>query len=131
MTWVGAAGIEPERRVLVAHQRRVGQDAVAPGFSVAMTAHAYALLDSYVYGFALQEASLPFKPETVADVARPASQQISARDYPRFVEMATGHILQPGYDFGNEFEIGLGVILDALTASIPGNRERPSLTPSS
>ena len=24
-----------------------------------MTAHAYALLDSYVYGFALQEASLP------------------------------------------------------------------------
>ena len=26
----------------------------------AMTAHAYALLDSYIYGFALQEASLPF-----------------------------------------------------------------------
>ena len=101
------------------------------GFSVAMTAHAYALLDSYVYGFALQEASLPFKPETVADVAGPASRQISARDYPHFVEMATEHILQPGYDFGNEFEIGLSVILDALTASIPGNRERPSLTPSS
>ena len=30
------------------------------GFSVEMTAHAYALLDSYIYGFALQEASLPF-----------------------------------------------------------------------
>ena len=30
------------------------------GFSVEMTAHAYALLDSYVYGFALQEAALPF-----------------------------------------------------------------------
>jgi AcrR family transcriptional regulator len=29
------------------------------GFSVEMTAHAYALLDSYVYGFALQEAALP------------------------------------------------------------------------
>ena len=95
------------------------------GFSVAMTAHAYALLDSYVYGFALQEASLPFKPETVADVARPASQQISARDYPHFVEMATGHILQPGYDFGNEFEIGLSVILDALTASIPVTANAP------
>ena len=26
------------------------------GFSVAMAAHAYALLDSYIYGFALQEA---------------------------------------------------------------------------
>jgi AcrR family transcriptional regulator len=101
------------------------------GFSVAMTAHAYALLDGYVYGFALQEASLPFKPETVAGVAEPGSQQISARDYPHFVEMATEHILQPGYDFGDEFEIGLSVILDALTTSIPGNRKRPSLTPSS
>lgn len=29
------------------------------GLSFAMTAHAYALLDSYVYGFALTEASLP------------------------------------------------------------------------
>jgi AcrR family transcriptional regulator len=95
------------------------------GFSVAMTAHAYALLDSYVYGFALQEASLPFKPETVAGVAGPASQQISARDYPHFTEMATEHILQPGYDFGNEFEIGLSVILDALTTSIPGTANAP------
>jgi hypothetical protein len=43
--------------------------------------------------------------------------------------MATEHILQPGYDFGNEFEIGLNVILDALTRSIPANRERPSSTP--
>jgi len=33
--------------------------------------------------------------------------------------MATEHILRPGYDFGNEFEIGLNVILDALTSSIP------------
>jgi hypothetical protein len=90
-----------------------------------MTAHAYALLDSYVYGFALQEASLPFKPETVAGVAGPGSQQISARDYPHFVEMATEHILQPGYDFGNEFEIGLSVILDALATSIPRNRDVP------
>ena len=32
----------------------------AGGFSIALTAHAYALIDSYVYGFALQEASLPF-----------------------------------------------------------------------
>ena len=41
-----------------------------------MTAHAYALLDSYIYGFALQEASLPFEgPETVADVAEPMMQQ--------------------------------------------------------
>jgi len=38
------------------------------GFSVALTAHAYSLLDSYIYGFALQEASLPFDtPEQTAE----------------------------------------------------------------
>ena len=85
-----------------------------------MTAHAYALLDSYIYGFALQEASLPFKgPETVGDVAEPMLQQFPAGDYPHFVEMATEHVLQPGYDFGNEFEFGLTVILDALTGLLP------------
>jgi AcrR family transcriptional regulator len=100
------------------------------GFSVAMTAHAYALLDSYVYGFALQEASLPFKgPETVAEVAEPIAQQISAGKYPHLAEMATELILQPGYDFGSEFEFGLGVILDALARSVPDNRELPSRTP--
>ena len=39
----------------------------AGGFTVAQTAHAYALIDSYVYGFALQEASLPFEgPDSAA-----------------------------------------------------------------
>jgi AcrR family transcriptional regulator len=90
------------------------------GFSVEMTAHAYALLDSYVYGFAIQEAALPFQgPETVAGVAEPMMEQFPAGEYPHLVELATEYILQPGYDFGNEFEFGLNVILDALTRSIP------------
>ena len=94
----------------------------AGGFSVEMTAHAYALLDSYIYGFALQEASLPFEgPEDVAEVAEPMLQQFPAQAYPHFVEMATEYILKPGYDFGNEFHFGLDVILDALASSLPGN----------
>jgi AcrR family transcriptional regulator len=98
----------------------------AAGFSVAMTAHAYALLDSYIYGFALQEASLPFKsPETVGDIAEPMLQQFPAGTYPHFVELATEYVLQPGYDFGNEFEFGLNVILDALTKSIPDDSSEP------
>jgi AcrR family transcriptional regulator len=92
----------------------------AGGFSVEMTAHAYALLDSYIYGFALQEASLPFKgPETVPEVAEPMMRQFPAGEYPHLVEMATEFILQPGYDFGNEFEFGLNLIFDALTRMIP------------
>ena len=30
------------------------------------------------------------------------------------MEYATERVLQPGYDFGDEFEFGLDVILDAL-----------------
>jgi AcrR family transcriptional regulator len=92
------------------------------GFTVALTAHAYALLDSYIYGFALQEASLPFKgPESVDDVAEPILQQFPAGEYPHFLEMATEHVLKPGYDFADEFEFGLTVILDALTRLLPNN----------
>jgi hypothetical protein len=92
----------------------------AAGFSVEMTAHAYALLDSYVYGFATQESALPFDgPEAVAEVAAPMMEQFPADEYPHLVELATDYILQPGYDFGNEFEFGLNVILDALTKLIP------------
>ena len=96
------------------------------GFSVAMTAHAYALLDSYIYGFALQEATLPFNPETVTEATEAIARQF-AGEYPRLAEMATEHVLRPGYDFGDEFEIGLTVILDALTRSIPGDGSQPQL----
>jgi AcrR family transcriptional regulator len=92
----------------------------AAGLTVELTAHAYALLDSYMYGFALQEASLPFSgPDTAPDIAEPMIRQFPVGEYPHLVEMATEHILKPGYDFGDEFDFGLNMILDALTRSIP------------
>jgi AcrR family transcriptional regulator len=85
------------------------------GFSVELTAHAYSLLDSYIYGFALQEASLPFgTPEETAQVTREIADQMPAGEYPYLAEMATAHVLQPGYQYGSEFEVGLDLILDAL-----------------
>jgi len=90
----------------------------AAGFSIEMTAHAYALIDSYTYGFALQEAALPFEdPET--DVAEPIMDHFATSDYPHLVEMTSEYYLKPGYDFGDEFDFGLNVILDALGKSIP------------
>ena len=104
----------PGPETLRHHDATLGTLRVA-GFTVAMTAHAYALLDSYVYGFALQEASLPFKgPETVSEVAETMLQTFPVDEYPHLVEMATEHVLKPGYDFGDEFEFGLTVILDWL-----------------
>ena len=97
------------------------------GFSIPMTAHAYALIDSYVYGFALQEAALPFDgPDTVTTVAVPIMQRFAAGDYPHLVELATEHILQPGYDFGDEFGFGLDLILDALSRSLPTDQAAPA-----
>ncbi|WP_028636598.1 TetR/AcrR family transcriptional regulator [Nocardioides sp. URHA0032] len=85
------------------------------GFSPALTAHAYALLDSYVYGFALQEAGLPFDgADSVGDVAEPIMERFKTGEYPHLVEMATGYYLRPGYDFGDEFTWGLELILDGL-----------------
>jgi AcrR family transcriptional regulator len=90
------------------------------GFSVAMTAHAYALLDSYVYGFALQEAALPFNsPDSAAAVTEDILEHLSKDDYPHLVELATEHVLRPGNDFAGEFAFGLDVILDALAAWLP------------
>ena len=89
------------------------------GFSVEMAAHAYALIDSFVYGFALQEASLPFEGSTVAEVAAPMMELFETGEYPHLVELTKDFVLQPGYDFGNEFEFGLTLILDGLARSLP------------
>ncbi len=91
-----------------------------------MTAHAYALLDSYIYGFALSETSLPINgPESVAEVAAAMRQQHPLDDYPYLAEFSSEHIMQPDYDFGREFEFGLEVILDGLGRSRPMGRFSP------
>ncbi len=103
----------------LAHHDAVLGTLRAAGFSREMTAHAYALLDAFIYGYALQEASLPFEgPDGVSEVAAPIMELMSTGEYPHMVEMATSYYLQTGYDFGNEFDFGLGLILDALTRSI-------------
>ena len=90
------------------------------GLTLEMTAHAYALLDSYVYGFALQEANLPATGgDEMADLAGGLIQPLPDDVFPFLTEFATHHVLQPGYDFRTEFEFGLDLILDALEAMVP------------
>ena len=85
------------------------------GFSIAMAAHAYSVLDSYIYGFALQQASLPFKTSDEAvEVADSIHRQFPADAYPHLVELTVEHVLQPGYDYADEFEFGLDLILEGL-----------------
>jgi AcrR family transcriptional regulator len=85
------------------------------GFSIAGAAHAFAILDSYIYGFAIQEVSLPFQsPEEIAQVAGAILEGLTDDEYPHLREMTAEHVLQPGYDFGSSYEVGLELVLSGL-----------------
>ena len=91
----------------------------AGGFSIPMAAHAFSALDSYIYGFALQEATLPLgesEAETF-EVAQMMMTQVPADEYPNLTEFTVGHVLQPGYNYGDEFGFGLDLILNGLETS--------------
>jgi AcrR family transcriptional regulator len=90
------------------------------GFSIPLTAHAFALIDSYVHGFALSEVALPINgPDSVADVAGSMmAQHFDADSYPHLLEFTLEHVVKPGYDYGEEFEYGLELILDGLAQKL-------------
>lgn len=84
-------------------------------FSVEMATHANWLLDSYIYGYALQEASLPFDTaEELADMVEDVFlPQLPPDQYPYLTEAATT-LFASGYDPKNEFTFGLDLVLDTL-----------------
>jgi AcrR family transcriptional regulator len=87
----------------------------AAGLDIAMAAHAFSVLDSYIYGFATTKMNLPFDTSTeVAAVAKDMLEPFPANEYPNLVEFVTEHAMKPGYDYGDEFEYGLDLILDGL-----------------
>ena len=97
------------------------------GLSIEMAAHAFSALDSYIYGFALREASLPFDTaEETEEVAQMILKQLPPDEYPYLTELTVEHVLQPGYDYGNEFEFGLDLILDGLERTRDAARSRPA-----
>ncbi len=87
----------------------------AAGFDMAMAAHIYPLLDSYIYGFAMTQVNLPFENTAeVAEVAQSMLQAFPVNEYPNLAAFITEHAMKPGYDHANEFEWGLDVILKGL-----------------
>jgi AcrR family transcriptional regulator len=88
------------------------------GLTIEMSAHAYALIDAFIYGFALLEANLPATGgQDMADLAETIIEPLHADLYPRLIELTTEHVLQPGYNFGDEFDFGLDLILDGLRSA--------------
>ncbi len=114
-----AVGLMDSRRTPGAESLR-HHDAVlgcllTSGFSLHAAGTAFALLDAHLYGFMAQEVSLPFEGE--ADLAALGAEILGPEvraAYPHFTAFAEGRALQPGYSFGNEFEVTLDLVLGAL-----------------
>jgi AcrR family transcriptional regulator len=85
------------------------------GFSVLMATHANWLLDSYIYGFALQEASLPFDTaKELADITEDVYlPQLPPDEFPYLNESAAA-LVAAGFDPAEQFTFGLDLVLTAL-----------------
>ena len=85
------------------------------GFSVVTATHANWLLNSYVYGYALQAASLPFDTaDELADMTQDVYlPQLPPDEFPYLNESAAA-LVAAGYDPAEEFTFGLDLVLAAL-----------------
>lgn len=87
------------------------------GFPVPLAAHAFSVLDAYVYGFVLTEQSLPFEPGGgVDDLAD--EMALPADAFPRMAELIEQVIVGRSYDYGDEFAYGLELVLDGLESRL-------------
>lgn len=85
------------------------------GFTVALAAHAFSVLDAYVYGFVLTELTLPFdEGETASELVDEIQDLIDPALYPHLVEQIVEQVSGRDYAYGQEFTFGLDLILDGL-----------------
>lgn len=98
----------------LAHRDAVLANMFAAGFSPTEATRAYNVIDSYVYGFALQEHTLPVaNPEDLVEIAPQMLAQYEAGSYPNLAEVAM-ELVASGFRYADEFEPGLDLILDGL-----------------
>ena len=84
------------------------------GFSSEMAVHAYNLLDSFIYGFALQERGMPFgTPEEMEALGESMFRDEAAGAYPHLQAVAMD-LIAGQFSYGDEFAFGLDLILDGL-----------------
>ena len=83
-------------------------------FSIVAATQVLSILDSYIYGFTLQEATLPFgSPDELEQVAEAIVALMPADEYPNLRQAAT-ELAASGFDYAEQFDVGLELILDGL-----------------
>jgi AcrR family transcriptional regulator len=92
----------------------------AGSFTIRSAAHVFATIDAYVYGFVVQELSLPLESgEDTGDLAAAILGSVPEGAYPHLMEMAADYVMREDYSFSDEFDPGLDLILDALERTRP------------
>jgi Tetracyclin repressor-like, C-terminal domain len=83
------------------------------GFSFEIADHAWNAIDSYIYGFTLQDLNFPFEAAEYSEVAENYLSLIPADKYPYFNRLSH-HVMEGRYDGIHDFEFGLELILNSL-----------------
>lgn len=86
------------------------------GLPIREAIHAYNLMDSYIYGFALQEKTLPGDIAAEAQARHDAlagADPALAKRFPYLIEVVN-ELAASGYDYTEQFERGLDVVLDGI-----------------
>lgn len=85
------------------------------GFSLELSARAFSILDSYIYGFGRQQlnasAGSDMSPEEMAEAFL---QAIPGDEYPYLREMVVDYAMTSENDEGADFDFGISLILDGL-----------------
>jgi AcrR family transcriptional regulator len=94
----------------------------AGGFPLELAYDAFLTLDSYVYGFTLQEVNWPYEAQELPAAVERLSPQVPAGEYPRVAEMLDfARRPRPGGTaaaYESEFAFGLDLILDGLERAL-------------
>jgi AcrR family transcriptional regulator len=100
------------------------------GFTVPLAYRAFVIIDSYLYGYIMQELNWPLEEVEMSQVEQELTAQLSTADYPHLMEAMT-HVMATRAErrvagvYDVDFAAGLELILDALA------RLRDSETPPS
>ena len=73
--------------------------------------------DSELARAALKKVLAATTDATRLQAAEAILKQMPPDEYPHLTEFMVEHVLRPGYDYGDEYEFGLDLILDALERS--------------
>jgi AcrR family transcriptional regulator len=96
------------------------------GFSIELAYDAFLTLDSYIYGFALQEVNWPYPSNEVPAAIARLQAQIPATEYPHVTEVmgfVTRKRLESPNGYEREFAFGLELILDGLERTLAASKK--------